>query len=896
MHRDARRSCRLPDHRQARGEKKAARQRKIDMNSSRRKTTSARWGISTSIVKRVNCPFTALTFALILVVPFLLGAAPGRQGGQPVIQMAAQAGYNGFFREGQWIPVQVSATNTGAPLSGYVRVRTSPSGGLEETSYRVRLDLPEGSRKQVFLYVSLSAYTRALQVELVDSEGEVVERTEAAIQRVSRSDLLYAVVTDSPYGSVDLTGEHPGTGQAYQVNWAVDDLPPEPAALAGLDVLMFHDVDTGSISLEQREAIRQWVARGGHLVIAGGSSWQRTTAAFADVLPVTVTRTATAQSLAPLAEYVRFPGGDLAAATAIAVGRPEPAAVVLVAWNDVPLITRSTIGMGAVDFLAIEPNSEPLRSWSGKARLWSTLVASTGQRPSWAEGFTDWETARQATLTTFNTTLPTLTQLCGFLALYVVLIGPLNYVILRRLNRREWAWVTIPLLIVGFSVLAYRAGFNLRGNIATVSRLSVVQVAADHDRARVDTLIGVQSPRRATYTVEVEQGFQLRTLPGYGSGLGVPVDIAEESRYVAESIPIDAGTIVSLAANGSVTAPEIEGHATWHLGAQPVIASDPQSPSYWVRVDGSFTNTLPVTLHDAVVVVKGASAYLGSIAPGDTRSFDFKLGAQAPGALTTGDAYAAGSPSYRSLGAYGVGGGWCFSPQGVGVTISDVMRDEQFPCSVRALDHEVQEIRRRYRLLAALAVETEYSTGRGMGAYVFGWTDTRMLSVDLENRGEAEEDTTLYIFDLPVSVQASDAEVLVPPGLTTWSHAAADDPNAILDIGPEQFRLVSGAHATFQFMPMPPVRFAAVTELTLSVRAIGAFEIGLWDWDREQWVLQTFAPDTTEVVLAGEDAAPYIGPERMVRVRVVALNAAAYNQIDYIEVMYRGRLAGGLEQ
>ena len=47
--------------------------------------------------------------------------------------------------------------------------------------------------------------------------------------------------------------------------------------------------------------------------------------------------------------------------------------------------------------------------------------------------------------------LPDVLPIIGFLLIYIALMGPLNYVILNRLNRREWAWVTIPLLIAVFS-------------------------------------------------------------------------------------------------------------------------------------------------------------------------------------------------------------------------------------------------------------------------------------------------------------------------------------------------------------------------------------------------------------------------------------------------------------
>ncbi|NOG49686.1 MAG: hypothetical protein HND48_09765 [Chloroflexi bacterium] len=63
----------------------------------------------------------------------------------------------------------------------------------------------------------------------------------------------------------------------------------------------------------------------------------------------------------------------------------------------------------------------------------------------------------------------------AFLLAYVVLIGPVNYFILSRIGRREFAWLTVPGLIAVFTIAAWVTGFNLRGTDVTLSRLSVIE-------------------------------------------------------------------------------------------------------------------------------------------------------------------------------------------------------------------------------------------------------------------------------------------------------------------------------------------------------------------------------------------------------------------------------------
>ena len=60
--------------------------------------------------------------------------------------------------------------------------------------------------------------------------------------------------------------------------------------------------------------------------------------------------------------------------------------------------------------------------------------------------------------------LPPIGGLIVLLFGYILLVGPVNYLVLRRLDRREWAWVTVPVLILVFTVGSFGIGGLLRGS------------------------------------------------------------------------------------------------------------------------------------------------------------------------------------------------------------------------------------------------------------------------------------------------------------------------------------------------------------------------------------------------------------------------------------------------
>ena len=89
---------------------------------------------------------------------------------------------------------------------------------------------------------------------------------------------------------------------------------------------------------------------------------------------------------------------------------------------------------------------------------------------------------------------------------YIVLIGPINYLVLRRLDRREWAWVTMPVLIAVFAVGAYGFGSALRGSDIIVNEVAIVRGAPDATEGTAQVYLGVFSPTRGTYQVAVPGG------------------------------------------------------------------------------------------------------------------------------------------------------------------------------------------------------------------------------------------------------------------------------------------------------------------------------------------------------------------------------------------------------
>ena len=794
-----------------------------------------------------------------------LGFAPPPQGSLRV-QLSVEVGFDGYFRDSAWVPAFVTVSNDGPAITGELRVRTQVRG----VTFAAPIELPTQSRKQVTLYLTLDSYERGVQVDLLHN-NILVAQAGSAIRLVQKPDVLYGVVTEATVGVVNLDWVRPFVGEAYQSNLSIEQIPTQAEALRALDVLLFDDADTGRLTPAQRQALADWVLTGGHLIVTGGAAWQRTVAGVADLLPVEIDGTATVADLNPLAAYLGRDATLSPTATIVTTGTAKPTAEVLFALTlpdqSLPLLVRNRHGQGVVDYIGADPMTEPLASWPYISALWTMLLTSVDQRPSWWAGFgvatNSWSRAQDAAQI-IPFALPPSSVIAGFLAVYVLLIGPLNYLVLNRLKRREFAWATIPILILTFGVVAYLTGFGLRGTRAVVNRLNVVRVWPNVGRAQVDGLIGLWSPVRTTYTISTPEGYTLQPIPSGGALAGLTTTRIEESgRFTVRDVPVNVGSVRGFVTQGFLDAPPA-------LAAEATVtlARGTDEATAW----GSVTNTNAFALEDAVVLARGAAMPLGTLEPGASQGFSLRLpgydhenplGAP-PAALGLDYRYDVSQYTYSySSRAY-----WRSA-----ITSRDILSvpDDFFYQAV--MTERDRELRRRQALLNALIHDLHATAGRGNHVYLAAWSKQAPLDIELIGAEYTTIDSTLYLFQLPTAIDAPDGAVAINPHQMSWALSEASTRH---DLAPVWVRAGYGMQSLFtlnlddrvgfRFTPLPGSRPSEVTRLVLNLELLNpnstAPGVALWDWRRGDWQVLPVGPGRNFI----PDPARFVGPAGAVEV------------------------------
>lgn len=544
-----------------------------------------------------------IRFAMLAaVLSSVVGALPARAASS--IDIEARALVAGRYEVGGWMGLAVTLVNDGEPTEGYVTAQT------EIGAVRRFVEMPAGARKVIMLYVQPEAFQRRVDVAYEEPNGTVTATVEVSV--LEQSDDQVAVVGD---GTGTLRPQLIGTGEftgPEPIALAPADIPERPEPLAGLSALVWAG-DSASLSEAQRRALERWVSDGGQLVILGGPDWQARTAAFAEILPLDAIAATDGVSQAPLGDWSGEDAPALETAT-VSTGSLRDDARALVSTDEGEILaSMRPLGAGRVILIGTDLATQEYRGWAGSPRLWGRLLPTNGIFEQFSGGGFPIGQQVDAAMSGALSTLPTLEVPPAELLLviivgYILLIGPVSYMVLRRLDRRELAWVTAPLLIVLFSACSFGVGRTLKGGDVVINQITLVRTASEGGTASVDTYAGIFSPDRTTYDISVDADALLgRVARIDGQPLG------------ASNVQIEQGRPARMS-DLAIGVFGFEG-----VRAAGVVEHQPSLSVTWSANDGevvgTVTNTSDTPVADVAYISASGGDRIGDLAPGASAEF-----------------------------------------------------------------------------------------------------------------------------------------------------------------------------------------------------------------------------------------------------------------------------------
>ncbi len=571
-------------------------------------------------------------------------------------------------RNGAWAPVYVTlkAGAEGNP-QGTFRLAVESTDG-EEMPYRCTAPVPAlaATEERVVL-----AYTRPgsdgseFTVKLQSSDGRTLQAAPKVRRDSSNAnreileprDVLFLTLgarlpglrrAVQPAGK-DNEADDPERGtRGFAVIENAELLPDRWFGYEAADVVVLATGGEGFVRglLEdgdpaRRNALLEWVQRGGRLVLSVGRNHQLVGQLLSKfktpLIPCAIKGSVVRASLPNLTTWAGReaqqaqqqplrqveiaglrPGGD----THTVVLEDADASDL----EKRPILVEAPCGLGRVVLVAFDLESPPFSTWESQGAFWKKLLAEAAPRPG-GQNKTSGELADelQRSVETFGE-VPVISfgWVALFLLVYIVLVGPLDYFVLKKVFKRlELTWITFPLVVIAVSVAAYLTAYYVKGDDLWINKVDLVDVDL-HGPGGVygSTWFALFNPRSQSFTVGLEPAAPgwaappaepavlaplegpLRTVPGSPGLFRRAYEYAEDGTGVR-------GVPVPVWATRTFT-------ASWHApaGPTPPIEADFRLARDGTALVGTLVNHLPVELQGVGLFYRGQWYTVPVLMPG----------------------------------------------------------------------------------------------------------------------------------------------------------------------------------------------------------------------------------------------------------------------------------------
>ena len=455
----------------------------------------------------------------VLLASFVLGLASASgvraQSAGPAIE-SLRVGFAdsapGRYKLGTWTPVLARLRAGEAPFEGFLEIVAPDDDGIP-TALRTPIELSGSDPRDVWALTRVGPTDAEVTGRLLDAEGRPVPGTSArvALQPESLGQSVTLVLASGAPSGLETLPDLPRYRPAGSVqrDLVIAPFREWPAVPFGLDAVEAIVLETSDRAVRDRlkageaEQFRAWVAGGGHLVVALGEGWQEVSEAFGDLLPARpfapTGRAGVLEDLGALESFAdkpfRVPGASPPRIVPVE-GWAERGGVPIASTAATPLVVRRAYGLGRVTLTGLDVSGGPFADWPDREFFWDKVLdlrrsgaeaginayATTGGGGAILQAAAPELGARlHRALEVFpGVRIVPFGWVAAFVLGYIVLIGPLDYLFLRKVVKRmQWTWLTFPLIVAAVSLSAFAVAYALKGDGLRVNKIDLI----DYDQA-----------------------------------------------------------------------------------------------------------------------------------------------------------------------------------------------------------------------------------------------------------------------------------------------------------------------------------------------------------------------------------------------------------------------------
>jgi hypothetical protein len=576
-------------------------------------------------------------FALIILL--LFGFIPLTEASAaPLLDVKATAGYQNKIKYGKGLPLTITVVNSGDEFSGDLVIDYSESYGVGSAK-AIPLTIGKGETKTLSLALpglSDEAMNNNSSTQMfyfyeggweegkdIPYKGSKNVKTQSFgpetfffLTLTESADRLRALSTMKLSGVDSSQIIHLGQIKDYQ-------FPTDKAAYDLANYLVIDEYVLADLDEDQQQAILDWVQIGGVVIVGASNNTGAELGLLSEQLPLTLSderKTLKAETLTAFAkkeftEDVSFFGSKV----------NEGSRILMKSDNDAAAAVKS-IGSGAIIQTAFSLGDEPLSKQANYTYLLTEIMKKVNgsyvnqMNQNYGENFKEQMTYEigqtNELFPSFQVSTP---LMIGIVIIYIILVGPLLYFLLKRKDKREHAWWIIPTISIVASVAIFAYGAKDRLARPQIQQVSFYKVQDDESLSGyyVESLL---SNRSGNFTFESEEGTSMVASKRMNSFTGSSNGSVMNLSILQEQANSDQLTVRDV---GYWSVSSVLGESLIKDAGKFVIDLNVESGI----VRGTVKNQFPFALKDVAIWSGTKMINLGDLGPNESLQVNEPIGA-----------------------------------------------------------------------------------------------------------------------------------------------------------------------------------------------------------------------------------------------------------------------------
>lgn len=423
--------------------------------------------------------------------------------------ISLSVGYDGLITYGKAMPVTIRLENHGEDFSGVAAINISVSR-TEYNRYEQEFFLAAGAVKEFCFPVRITSKQSSFTAELLRDGRKIASRTVDAARVISPSAGLIGVLSDDAqslsYMNIDRDSDELYRSEYWQiVPLTRESFPAEERLMQAFSILAVDGFDLAALSPAQQSALENWLLGGGLVLLGGGGRGAASFPYFEALCGLSAGAAQPGEDVTPaLLEALEISGE---AAGEDFMLSPLSGGEAVISQGDTPLILRAQAGSGLVYAAAFSLGEAPFRAWRYAHSFWQRLLLKDcpdfyNQR-LYAGAASDqsmFYLAEEIPLENGGALTPAL-----LFAAALPLGALLFYLLLRRLDKRQWLWLALPLWTAACALGVWGVSQNTMMNQPVALSVTALCQSADGGWTRQASL-AVAAGQTGTHIVSAPQG------------------------------------------------------------------------------------------------------------------------------------------------------------------------------------------------------------------------------------------------------------------------------------------------------------------------------------------------------------------------------------------------------